>query len=415
MATDGAIARARRWLGYRGASSVIHQPLLLRRLAALAQQQPWLARATGTVVSRDDVVATFNRQSQFSSTAHRSNLIAGDFLIGSDSCPAQASHRRALGARLPSPDFIGDEAAAESRTRTFVLLGAKARRFDLVSDYMSPIVWQSLRSCFGSSLPMLGDNDPLFGHLRRIGAHLIVGATATDSVQTSARESAAALDAWVRERLPALQVAWGATDAEHREPLVRDAIGLLWVGHPATVQALALIVLEVLPRKHWQLLSATARGLHEKETDPWGNDGLRRQVSDHVLEALRFRPPFPILRREVVRNGHLGARQQSRIAGGAMVTLAVIGAMFDPAAHKLGKSVGSYCPGRQWVDEKDRYLMFGHGARQCIARDQVVQVLVSALIGLLLLPRLSFAEPWWRRFSLEGPAISRLYLKFRAG
>jgi hypothetical protein len=58
--------------------------------------------------------------------------------------------------------------------------------------------------------------------------------------------------------------------------------------------------------------------------------------------------------------------------------------------------------------------MFGHGARQCIARDHVVEVLVSALIGLLLLPRLGFADSLWRRFSLEGPAICRLHLKFRA-
>jgi hypothetical protein len=36
------------------------------------------------------------------------------------------------------------------------------------------------------------------------------------------------------------------------------------------------------------------------------------------------------------------------------------------------------------------------------------------LIGLLLLPRLGFADSLWRRFSLEGPAICRLHLKFRA-
>jgi hypothetical protein len=411
VAHDSAAARFRRWLAYRGVSAATHQPRLLRAVAALARQQPWLARAIGAVVTRDDVVTVFDRQALFSSTAHRPNLIAGDFLIGRESGPAHAAQRQALSARLPAPAEFAMAADDESRTLTRALLARPARRFDLVADYMAPIVWRALRGCFGDALPMLAGDDPLFGHLRRVGAHLIVGSIAPEPVRADARESAAALDAWVRERLPAIQAAWGAAGAESREPVVRDAVGLLWVGHPATVQAVGLIVLELLPRKQWRSLSAQARRV---EGDAWEDAALRTAVTDHVLEALRWRPPFPVLRRDVVRDGHVGAGRASRAAGGTTLTLFAIGAMFDPAAHANSPSAQKYCPARHWVDETDRHLMFGHGARQCIARDHVEQVLVSALIGLLLLPGLKFADPWWRRFHLDGPAIARLRMAFKA-
>lgn len=414
MRSENAVVRGLRWLRYRAVSSVVHQPLLLRRLATLGQRQPWLARAAGAVVSRDDVVATFNRQAQFSSLANQGNLVAGEFLIGLESGPTHAAQRWALMARMPAPDVFGGLAATESRSRSLALLAEASGRFDLVSDYMEPIVWRALRSSFGEALPMLADHDPVFDCLRHVAAQLLVGASATDAVQTRARESAAALDIWLRERLSAVQAAWGDSDAAHQEQVMRDAIGLLWVGHLPTVQAFSVIVLDLLPRRQWQTLSTLARQLHAAKADPWENAELRKQVADHLLESLRFRPPFPMLRRLAMRDTHVGARDGSPVSGGATITLAAIGAMFDPAAHEAGQSAHSYCPARQWVNDKDRHLMFGHGARQCIARDHAVEVLTSALIGLLLLPRSRFADPWWKRFRLDGPAIVQLRLKFKA-
>ncbi len=415
MQSDSRFVQGLRWLRYRAVSSMVHQPLLLRRLAALAQKQPWIARAAGLVVTRDDVVATFNRQAQFSSLAHQGNLVAGEFLIGVESGPAHTAQRWALLARLPAPDVFGMLAATESRSRSLALLAEAPGSFDLVSDYISPIVWRALRSSFVDALPMLADHDEIFDHLRCVAAHLIVGGIATDPVQARARESAAALDVWMRERLSAVQAAWGDSNVSHRDRVMRDAVGLLWVGHPVTVQAFSLIMLDLLPRRQWHTLSTLAKLLHAAKADPWENAELRKQVADHVLESLRFRPPFPLFKRLAMRDTHVGARNGSPVRGGAMLTLAAIGAMFDPAAHQPGLPAQAYCPARRWVDEKDRYLMFGHGARQCIARDHAVEVVVSALIGLLLLPRPSFADPWWKRFELDGPAIVKLRLKFRAG
>lgn len=406
---------ALRWLKYRAVSAVVLQPLFLRKVAGLLRQYPALASLVGAVATRDEVAGVFDRQALFSSTAHRPNLAAGDFVIGMESGSAHATQRRAVEARLPTSASFRTRAAQESRVRVCALLvEGEVRRLDVVADYMGPIVWRCLRDCFGEALPMLAGNDPLFAHLRHVGAHLIVGSVATDEVQVRARQAAGALDAWVRARLPQIREAWapGGAVGPDDDEIARDAMGLLWVGHPASVQALALVLLDLLPRPEWAQLSGQARKLHSTEQDVWEDVRLRDTVRDHVLESLRFRPPFPILRRDVVRDGHLAARPPRRVQGGTQMTLMGLGAMFDAQAHLQGAQVERYCPGRNWVHKGDKTLMFGLGERQCIARDHVVEMLTSALIGLLLLPELRFADPWWARYRVDGPAIDRLRLAF---
>lgn len=414
MSRERLSRQSLRWLSYRGVCAAIHQPLLLRALSRLLREMPGLAGAAGTVATRDDVAAVFDRQALFSSAAHRPNLVVGDFLIGMESGPAHALQRRTLAARLPKAEVFGVLAAQESQVRVQALLNGPVRRIDVVTDYMVPIAWRCLRSCFGDSLPALTSNDPLFAHLQHIGAHLIVGSVATARVQSRASKAAMALDAWIRARLPQIRAAWAAPGSAliDDEELVRDATGLLWVGHPASVQALALVVIDLLGRPEWELLAARARALYAAGQDPWVDPALCVDAQAHVVESLRFRPPFPVLRREVLRDGHMGSRPPRRVTGGKTVTLLGIGAMFDPAAHADPASADRYCPARRWVAPDDGLFMFGHGPRPCIARDHVVQMLASSLIGLLLLPGLKFGDPWYARFRLDGPAITRLRLRF---
>ena len=63
----------------------------------------------------------------------------------------------------------------------------------------------------------------------------------------------------------------------------------------------------------------------------------------------------------------------------------------------------------------DRYLMFGLQDRACVAQSQVVEVLVSALAGLLALPQLNWADAWWSRMKYDGPIVSELRLRFTDG
>lgn len=411
MPREGIGRRAWRWLCYRGLSAAIHQTRLLRAVARFMREQQPAARLADAVATRDEVVAVFDRQALFSSTAHRPNLVAGEFVIGMESGPAHAAQRRALEASLSAPASFGERAAQESRARVRALQGGTVRRIDIVTDYMVPIAWECLRGGFGGALPAVASNDPLIAQLRHIGAHLIVGAVAPASIQARARDASIALDGWVRARMPELRAASAAAgQGLDDEAIVRDTVGLLWVGHPASVQALALVVLDLLYRPEWRALAAQA----SRVGDPWPDKALRDQARLHVLESLRFRPPFPLLRRDVVRDGHLASRPPRRVQGGGAITLWGLGAMFDPMAHAGPATSDRYCPMRKWVQPEDSLLMFGHGSRRCIAREHVVEMLVSALIGLLQLKGLRFADPWWARFRLDGPAIVRLRLRFDA-
>lgn len=414
MARECLLRRWRRAFLFRATCAVVNQPLLLRAVARLLRRLPALAAAGGVVATRNDVAAVFDRQALFSSIAHQPNLVAGPFVIGVEAGPAHTAQRRGLEALLPAPDDFGRQAAHASRERVLPLRQGPVGRLDVVTDYMVPITWACLRSCFGAALPDLPSSDPLFTHLRHIGAHLIVGGSATPPVQARAVEAAIALDGWVRQHLPQLRAARPAGRAMTDDELVRDTMGLLWVGHPASVQALAFIVLDLIRRPQWRALAAQAeQSLTQAAGDPWSDIALRDNVRAHVLESLRFRPPFPLLQRYVLRDGHMGSQPPRRVAAAGSVGVLLLGAMFDPAAHADPASVDRYCPQRAWNNEGDRLLMFSIGPRHCIAREHVTEMLTSALIGLLLLPRAALADPCWARFHLDGPAITRLRLRFK--
>ncbi|RYF33878.1 MAG: hypothetical protein EOO26_06520 [Comamonadaceae bacterium] len=403
------LSRFGRWVSYRAVSALVHQPLALRGLAAFIQNTPQARGLFNMVASRDDVVGAFQRTSALSNSAHRPNLVAGEFAIGMESDARHACEHAQLLRHLPSPAVFAERAAAESRRLLAALHADSARRFDLVDDYMVPIVWRALGGAFGQALPALPPGDPMFFNLRYVGAHLIAGSTATDAVQRRALESAAALNAWVRAQLPALQALWDMPAVAQREAVARNVTGMLWVGHPATVQAGVLLMQELLARpKVWRELADRVR----QSADPWTDPPLRALLARHVLELLRFRPPFPILRRDVPRDALWGADGTARARAGAQVTLMVIGALFDLKAFE-GGDAARYDPDRVYAHPEDRYLVFGAARRQCIAPEQVVEMLVSALIGLLQLPQLRWAEPWWRRMRYDGPIIASAPLAFR--
>lgn len=411
-------ARAMRALSYRGVSAIIHQPSLLRLLAWVAREQPWFGRMIKAAATRTDVVGTFERPLAFSSTSHRPNLIAGDFIMGMESGPRHSAERALLMAQFPPATDFGAHATAAARQLSDALLSGTRREFDLIDHYMVPLAWQGIAGAFGAKLPPLADNDPMLMNLRYLGAHLIVGPVATEAVQARARESAAQVNAWVREHIEPLQQAWTHSGfAPSREEVARNVVGMLWVGHPATAQSGALIMQELLARRRHPQVA----GFFERvrgHADPWADTALREQAKAHVLESLRLRPPFPILTRDVRRDTLAGAHGEARVEGGTRYTIMGIGAMSDPAAmsepraYRPGREFSNKCPSK---DKDDRYLMFGWGARQCPGRDPVVEILASALLGLVRLPGLHWGSPWWRRLQFDGPIISGMRMRFVPG
>lgn len=405
------LARALTWAKYNGVSVLIHQPRLLRLLSHALQRHAWLSHLAKMVASRHDVVTTFQRPHSFSSTAHRPNLVAGDFVIGMESGPRHTAERSLLTSHLPVAADFAKYADIESIKLIKALRERPTKTFDLVEDYMVPVAWEAIGQSFGNRLPRIPPGDPMFMDLRYVGAHLIAGTVATAQVKTRAMESAARLNTWVRSNISGLQAAWSTAGPVSREAVARNVVGLLWVGHPATVQSGALLVQEIFAQRRSPQLRALVQQI-QQDNSRWTSTALRAAVRSHVLELLRLRPPFPILHRDVPRDTLYGADGKGAIAGGSVLTMFTIGAMSDPAAM-TGPRPCRYAPKRSFNDPDDLYLMFGEGARQCIAKDQVVEILTSALLGLLQLPGLTWADPWWRRVRYDGPMIRELRVRFR--
>jgi len=402
-------------LQYDFISRLIHQPGLLRKFAALLRKRPGVARLAHIVADRDSVKSVFQRQWSFTTT-QAPNMRAGEFVIAMEAGDRQLEEREFLKSVLPTPDEFGQEAAAASRSMLAKLESRHAGTFDLVDDYMVHVAWQPLAKALtpaaAHAIAARRNNEPdLFEQLRAVGAQLIVGQISPRHVLEHAERCAAALIGRVDAAAPNFDARWvGALHGDSGAKR-RNAVGLMWVGHPATVQAGALCVQELFsqPRHLKELASQVRAVVIDAGQDAFSNTEVRSTLKEHVLELLRLRPPFPLLVRNVPRDTWfaLGPRVPPGDApAGSGMTLLVAGALADVA----GNHGSRYCPGRS-MGLGDRMLMFGHAERACIAKDHVVEVLVSALIGLLSLPNLRWGHRF-RRIEYDGPTIRHMPLRY---
>jgi cytochrome P450 len=208
--------------------------------------------------------------------------------------------------------------------------------------------------------------------------------------------------------MPELRCAWAHAKPHEDAAVRRNGVGLGWVGHPASVQSCALMMQELFKRPPvYRRLRDRAQSLGDAV---WTDPAFRTMLRGHVLELMRFRPTFPMLKRDVPRETTVRAGEHRRvdIPGGRQLTLLSIGAMFDPKAFS---KPDLYWPERH-VDAEDEMIHFGLGPRPCVGRLHVVEVLISALTGLLLLPPMRYADPWWSRIGYDGPIVSRMMLGF---
>jgi cytochrome P450 len=416
-------------------SHVLQRPRLMRAIASVLRSWGRLRRSSTLVASHRAVAAVLTRPSSFSSSAHGPNLVAGDFVIGMDPGRLHERDRAQLLRVLPGRERAGAAAAVESRARLQTIgaiegsggrdpAAGQAREFDLIDDYLVWVAWRALGRVFpGQAKQIAEGGDPAGGEerarrffleLRYLGAHLLVGAVAPAAVQGRAQASACALNGRIDSSVLAIETAWqakGQAGGRDRQQCRRNAIGINWVGHPATVQAGALVLRELFsrPRLH-RALAGDARALGAKAwTDPAFRDHLRR----HVLELLRFRPVFPILTRDVPRDTWFEPAPGCfrRAKAGAGFRVFTVGAMFD---RSVIAEPQLYLPDRAYQEAGDAYLNFGLGDRACPARHHVVEILTSALAGLLQVPGLRYAAAGRKRIACDGPVISHLRLAFGA-
>jgi len=302
------------------------------------------------------------------------------------------------------------------------LRAAPDATFNVVDDYLTAVVWAALGQAFGPLATRFeGPTEyttatgcpfaALYAELRALGAHLVVGDVAPADVEAHAERSADSLKERVHAAVPELRASWAHLSPEDDDAIERNAVGLMWVGHPATVQGGVLILQELLARP--DIHADLRRQAHDLGAAAWTDARFRELLRAHVLELLRFRPPFPILSRDVPRATSYIDREgrEVRFAADSTAKLLTIGALADPAAFQRPDD---YWPGRAdaaLAESANRYLMFGLGDRSCIGKLQVVEILTSALAGLLTLPELRYADRR-DRVVYDGIIVTRMRLTF---
>lgn len=425
--TPDALAPGLRSLSYGIFCWANRNPGALRKIAWVLRRWPFVGGWFGMAARASAVKAVLTRPNSFSNTAHAGNLSAGDYLIGMDPGPTYAADKSLLDARLAILQGTLP-AAADTVVQSYVQplqpLVANKKPFDLIDDYLMWIVFRAMDPLFGAATPQVAAgahgniNDPglqkqYLMEIRYVAGQLLAGSTATLRVQRRAELNSDALKERIADARTAIENAWGVHGCP-AEFIDRNAVGLAWISHPVTVQSGALAVQELLERpKVYKALRDEAERLQNiGPTQVWQDPVFRASVRDHVLELMRFRPIFPLLARDVPRDTEFvtGARHNATCPAGGKMAIWSISAMFDPMVKE---DIGEFDPGRNWGGNADlRWLMFGYGTRQCPAMRYAVDILTSALIGLLTLPELQLAGDGGKAIAYDGALMSRMRVRF---
>jgi cytochrome P450 len=392
--------------------------IVLRGIGALLRLWPSLGGRFGLAARASAVKGVLTRPRSFSNRAHAPNLVAGDYLIAMDPDPTYDADRALLETRLAGLNVQAD-ADQEARRRVVELRQVAEQSFDLIDDYLMWIAFHAIQPVFGTAASEVaagaGGNVNDAGlqrqyllEIRYVAGQLLAGNLSTLDVQRRAEVRADSLRTRIAGVSNDIRGAWSVSSPF--EFIERNAVGLAWISHPVTVQSGALVVQELLSRPK---VYRTLRSLAAEAGDRvWDDSCIRKNLRDHVLELMRFRPIFPLLARDVPRDTEFetGGRTNAQCRGGGSVAIWSIAALFDPRAVP---DSGRFCPHRNWGSEDGlRWLMFGYGHRQCPAKDYAVEILTSALIGLLTLPELRLAHDDGNAITYEGPLMSRMRVRF---
>jgi cytochrome P450 len=411
-----------RGLAYGGFCWLNRHPGVLRAIGALLRFLPSMAGRFGLVVRASAVKSVLTRPESFSNTAHEPNMVAGDFMIGMDPGPTYAADRALLESRFGSL-HVRTDADGEAQALAPALC-ARLRQpeanasFDLIDDYLMWVAFRAIQPVFGSAAYEVaagagGDTEDrglqhqYLLEIRYVAGQLLAGDLSTLRVQRRADVCADSLRARIKGVRGDIEKAWHVSISS--ADIERNAVGLAWISHPVTVQSGALVVQELLSRPE---IYRNLRSMSQKigKTDVWTDNDFRNVVRDHVLELMRFRPIFPLLARDVPRDTEFetGGRKNAQCRAGGKLAIWSIAAMFDSRAVS---DSGRFCPHREWQDEEFRWMMFGYGDRHCPARHYAVEIITSALIGLLTLPELQLADA----ITYDGPLMSRMRMRVAKG
>ena len=396
---------------------LLRHPDALRRIGALLRYWPSLAGRLGQAVRASAAKGVLTRPTSCSNAGHRPNLVAGDYMIAMDPGPTYDDDRKLLEGRLAILD-VQTGADVEAKRLATQLKQPGQEPFDLLEKYMMWVVFEAIKPVWGGAGSRIAagasgnTNDrglqlQYMLEIRYVAGQLLAGGMSTPDIRRRAELCGKALSARMKGVTSDIQKAWNVSIPDN--DLERSAAGLSWVSHPVTVQSGALIVQELLRRP--DVYRKLRKKAEQAGAGVWTDYEFRKCVWEHVLELMRFRPIFPLIPRVVPRDTEFetGGRYNADCPAGGNVAVWSIGALFDSNAVKDSKK---FCPHRNWGDEEDlRWMMFGFGSRQCPAKDHAVNILTSALIGLLTMPELQLARDDGKAITYDGPLMSGMRVR----
>lgn len=361
--------------------------------------------------------------------APRSKL--GDFLLSMDEGPRHTREKRALARALGlSLVTFRQHAAADSDTLARVLAAAHAGgRIDLGSEFAERVFVRSLAHGFGlplhewrsEHLDTRPGEQTLALFIRTLGGTIGMSAPATFGTEQLADhvapEFGEQLDQVIMQRRSQLDAdPLQATDTvldrlivprpgphEDREQVEQDAqfvqrdgltrsvAGLLAAG-ASFPKAFSNVLFELARHRQLGLLADQSRRLAPAA---WAE-----LVEAYVLEALRFRPLFPVLSRYCPR---ATSAAMTPVPAGATLGFAPLAAMFDPAAVERPEV---FIAGRP----KQTYCIFGAGPRACIGRPLMLALFPPMLRAMFAhFPEIRHMQTG--AFRYDGPALEHFWVE----
>lgn len=400
-------------------------PAVLRAGLSLAQRLLPQRVSRQLVASRAAVAETFSRAEALQmGYLNEPKLKLGKFLLGMDPPDERyAFEKQALTAALVDAPVLAARFARADAEHIAHKLSAQRHTgaLELGASYAQAIYARALGHAFGvpaqgEPCPAFGpdqDGEPLAHYIQVLGGTIGSDHPAPFGLEGRALEVAP----YFREHL--IRALAGHRDGSIRAQLPSHAqapapeltqtvLGQLLATHPFRDGD------EGIVRNVAGMLSASASfpyvftsALHELLRRP---EHMRRffdavleedepRVQAYVREALRFRPPFPMLVRFCPYHARLAA-SGAQLERGVPVPFFPAAAMFDLERPQL------FDPTRA----ESNYFLFGGAPRECIGKDLITSLFMPLFRGLALhLPEVFEAAPG--RFRFTGPTLARYALR----
>lgn len=410
---------------------VPRDPARTRALLRLAQRRGSILGAGGTVfvLGMDAAREAFARDRELrfgAPSVHKMKL--GPFILGMDDSPRYQRQKKQLeialrDAALDLPGIVED--VCDEVVEGIPSAGGTV---DLLGDFVDPVVTRFTARFYGvtfdaaprSRVLAVPDGEATFAEWLRVLGAIIVSSTPApfgleEVACAAAEELRGHLDRIVgsdeSDAGPPPDSVMGRLLAESarrkRDPEVLEHDrGLDPDEIAASVGGLMLAGRTVGRSFVFALHQLLQRPEHRDAAVVAAREGRSGEVLDHLLEALRFHPPFLALPRYAARRTTLavGTSSERTVEAGTTVLISPFAAMHDPAGVPHPDEFDPHRP-------DDAYLHFATGRHVCLGK-RVARIVLERM-GAALLSHPAFVQTPPGALRFRGPLVSSYNLRLQ--